>query len=72
MVINYDFPLNIEDYIHRIGRTGRAGAKGESFSFLTKDNERLSRELMKIMEETNQHIPERLRQMARYSRPAGN
>jgi len=29
-VINYDFPGNIEDYIHRIGRTGRAGAKGAS------------------------------------------
>ena len=29
LVINYDFPNNCEDYVHRIGRTGRAGAKGE-------------------------------------------
>jgi ATP-dependent RNA helicase DDX5/DBP2 len=34
-VINYDFPNNIEDYIHRIGRTGRAGAKGKSYTFFT-------------------------------------
>lgn len=34
-VINYDLPLCPEDYIHRIGRTGRAGAKGEALSFLT-------------------------------------
>lgn len=33
-VINYDMPNQIEDYVHRIGRTGRAGAKGESWSKL--------------------------------------
>merc|ERR1719240_2220550 len=33
-VINYDFPGNIEDYIHRIGRTGRAGAKGIAHTFM--------------------------------------
>ena len=33
-VINYDFPGNIEDYVHRIGRTGRAGAKGEAHTFM--------------------------------------
>jgi ATP-dependent RNA helicase DDX5/DBP2 len=35
LVINYDFPKQIEDYIHRIGRTGRAGKKGETVSYLT-------------------------------------
>ena len=65
MVINFDFPLNIEDYVHRIGRTGRGGAHGASYTFFTKDNERLSTELVKIMEETDQHIPEKLRQIAR-------
>lgn len=34
-VVNFDFPSSIEDYIHRIGRTGRAGALGESFTFFT-------------------------------------
>ena len=34
-VINYTFPLTIEDYIHRIGRTGRAGRTGTAFAFVT-------------------------------------
>lgn len=34
-VINYDMPNQIEDYIHRIGRTGRAGAKGTAFAYVT-------------------------------------
>ena len=33
-VINYNMPMNLEDYIHRIGRTGRAGRLGESHTFL--------------------------------------
>ena len=33
-MVNYDFPGNIEDYIHRIGRTGRAGAKGFAHTFM--------------------------------------
>lgn len=37
-VVNYDLPDQVEDYIHRIGRTGRAGAKGEAISFVAKDN----------------------------------
>jgi len=32
-VINYDLPVNIEDYIHRMGRTGRAGKNGRALSF---------------------------------------
>ena len=37
-VINYDYPNNSEDYIHRIGRTGRAGAKGTAITFFTTDS----------------------------------
>lgn len=37
-VINYDLPAQAEDYIHRIGRTGRAGASGEAVSLVSKDN----------------------------------
>ncbi len=37
-VINYDFPLHHEDYIHRIGRTGRAQAVGEAISFITSED----------------------------------
>jgi ATP-dependent RNA helicase RhlE len=37
-VINYDFPVNPEDYVHRIGRTGRAEAQGEAISFVPKQD----------------------------------
>ena len=37
-VVNYDLPDQVDDYIHRIGRTGRAGATGEAVSFVAKDN----------------------------------
>ena len=37
-VVNYDLPFPPEDYVHRIGRTGRAGASGEAISFVSKDN----------------------------------
>lgn len=37
-VINYDLPFPAEEYIHRIGRTGRAGAKGEAVSLVSKDD----------------------------------
>ncbi|MCW9023189.1 MAG: DEAD/DEAH box helicase [Gammaproteobacteria bacterium] len=37
-VVNYDLPYESDDYIHRIGRTGRAGASGEAISFVAKDN----------------------------------
>ena len=37
-VVNYDLPGQVDDYIHRIGRTGRAGAEGEAVSFVSKDN----------------------------------
>lgn len=37
-VINYDMPNNAEDYVHRIGRTGRAGTKGKSLSSSNMDS----------------------------------
>jgi ATP-dependent RNA helicase DDX5/DBP2 len=62
-VINYDMPNNIEDYVHRIGRTGRAGATGTSYSFFTQDKSRMARELVDILREANQNIPAELQQM---------
>ncbi|MBC7980761.1 MAG: DEAD/DEAH box helicase, partial [Armatimonadetes bacterium] len=52
-VVNYDFPVNPEDYIHRIGRTGRAEARGEAISFVPKGD----LNLLGILE---LHIGERL------------
>ncbi|KAM9994166.1 hypothetical protein ACTFIZ_005480 [Dictyostelium cf. discoideum] len=56
-VVNYDFPNTIEVYIHRIGRTARAGASGSSYSLLTTENARLANELIKVLTEAKQKIP---------------
>ncbi|KAI9494793.1 P-loop containing nucleoside triphosphate hydrolase protein [Zychaea mexicana] len=63
-VINYDFPTNIEDYVHRVGRTGRGGATGSAVTFFTTDNARQARDLLNILRETNQVIEPRLQLMA--------
>ena len=47
-VINYDMPNQIEDYVHRIGRTARAGASGIAYSLFTKKNLMLSLDLIKV------------------------
>ena len=48
-VINYDLPYAAEDYIHRIGRTGRAGASGVALSLMTGEDERLLAEIEKLL-----------------------
>ncbi|CAG8457943.1 2950_t:CDS:2 [Ambispora leptoticha] len=59
-VINYTFPLTIEDYVHRIGRTGRAGAKGTSHTFFTVHDKSHSGELINILKKAKQNVPEAL------------
>jgi ATP-dependent RNA helicase RhlE len=48
-VINFDFPMHPEDYVHRIGRTGRAAAEGDAISFVTPDDEPSVRDLEKMI-----------------------
>lgn len=62
-VINYDFPNGVEDYIHRIGRTGRAGASGEAYTFFTAQDSKYSRELSRVLREANQIVPPELESM---------
>ncbi|CAH9137721.1 unnamed protein product [Cuscuta epithymum] len=57
VVINYSFPLTTEDYVHRIGRTGRAGKKGVAHTFFTKENKGLSGELINVLKEAGQVVP---------------
>ena len=45
-VVNYDMPNSIEDYVHRIGRTGRAGQTGEAYAFFTPKNARMANDLV--------------------------
>lgn len=59
-VINYDFPNTSEDYIHRIGRTGRQDNKGVAHTILTDENARQAKSLIEVMEEAKQEIPREL------------
>ncbi|KAK9926819.1 hypothetical protein M0R45_024029 [Rubus argutus] len=64
-VINYDFPSSLEDYVHRIGRTGRAGATGTALTFFTESNGKFARELIKILQEAGQVVSPALSALAR-------
>lgn len=59
-VINYSFPLTTEDYVHRIGRTGRAGKKGLSHTFFTQTDRARAGELVNVLRESGQTVPEEL------------
>jgi ATP-dependent RNA helicase RhlE len=52
MVINYEIPSAPEDYVHRIGRTGRAGASGVAISFVSEDEEKYLAEIEKLIKRT--------------------
>lgn len=56
-VINFDLPENIDDYVHRIGRTGRAGNKGVATAFFTDKNKGIASDLMKLLKDANQTVP---------------
>ncbi|PKI75733.1 hypothetical protein CRG98_003876 [Punica granatum] len=56
-VVNFDLPKCIDDYVHRIGRTGRAGKSGLATAFFNSKNVALARALTDLMKETNQEVP---------------
>lgn len=60
MVVNFDAPKNIQDFIHRTGRTGRAGKKGFAITFLTSNNEDLFYDLKEFLIKNNQEVPQEL------------
>jgi ATP-dependent RNA helicase DBP3 len=59
-VLNYSFPLTVEDYVHRIGRTGRGGATGTSHTFFTDFDKGLAGALVGVMQEANQEVPQEI------------
>ena len=61
-VFNFDMPKNIEDYIHRIGRTGRVGNKGKAISFYNIKNKQIGFDLVKELKKANQKIPDFLQE----------
>ena len=64
LVINYDTPNHLEDYVHRVGRTGRAGAKGTAVTFISEEEERFAPDLCKAMLDAKKTVPSDLKEMA--------
>lgn len=73
LVINYTFPLTIEDYVHRIGRTGRAGKKGLAICLFCPDSKGVQDEkshagdLAKVLRDAKQPVPEELEKISQTS-----
>ncbi|KAI8346199.1 P-loop containing nucleoside triphosphate hydrolase protein [Blakeslea trispora] len=57
VVINYECPNHMEDYVHRVGRTGRAGNKGTAYTFITPDQDRYAMDICKALKLSGQSIP---------------
>jgi ATP-dependent RNA helicase DDX3X len=64
LVINYDMPKQMDDYVHRIGRTGRAGKRGVAIGFVN-DKCRYCNELSELLQQAKQQVPEWLAHVAR-------
>ena len=63
LVINYDCPNHYEDYVHRCGRTGRAGNKGNAYTFITPDQAKYSGEIIKALELSETAVPDDLNEL---------
>jgi len=61
VVLNYECPNHMEDYVHRVGRTGRAGNKGIAYTFITSDQERYAPDIVKALVTSKVPVPEDLR-----------
>eukprot|EP00081_Caenorhabditis_elegans_P005409 NP_001254858.1 ATP-dependent RNA helicase laf-1 [Caenorhabditis elegans] len=70
-VINYDLPSDVDEYVHRIGRTGRVGNVGLATSFFNDKNRNIARELMDLIVEANQELPDWLEGMSGDMRSGG-
>ena len=62
-VINYDLPSNVDDYVHRIGRTGRVGNLGAALSLMNDKNGNISKDLAELFYENEQEMPPWLERM---------
>lgn len=67
-VINYDYPNSAEDYVHRIGRTGRVEKTGTSYTFFTPLDAPKAGDLIKLLEEAQQIVPDSLRNLIQHRR----
>ena len=63
LVVNYDCPNHYEDYVHRCGRTGRAGKKGNAYTFITPSQQRYTGEIIKALELSGASVPSDIEEM---------
>ncbi|CAH1130000.1 unnamed protein product [Ceutorhynchus assimilis] len=70
-VINFDYPSNSEDYVHRIGRTGRSQKTGTAYTFFTPQNSNKASDLVSVLKEAKQVINPKLQDMADHGGPGG-
>ncbi|KAK8379139.1 hypothetical protein O3P69_019169 [Scylla paramamosain] len=70
-VINFDLPSDIEEYVHRIGRTGRMGNLGLATSFFNDKNRNMVRDLVELLQEAKQELPKWLEVIASETRWGG-
>lgn len=70
-VVNYDLPQEIESYVHRIGRTGRAGKMGTAIAFFCDKDISLAKPLIQLLKESKQQVPEWLHEYADMERANG-
>jgi ATP-dependent RNA helicase DDX46/PRP5 len=64
LVINYDAPNHMEDYVHRAGRTGRAGNTGTCITFITPEQDKFSVDIVRALEASKAFIPPELKNMS--------
>lgn len=57
LVINYMCPNHTEDYVHRVGRTGRAGNKGTAYTFITPEESQYATDLIRALENSGNIVP---------------
>ncbi|KAI7816805.1 P-loop containing nucleoside triphosphate hydrolase protein [Gamsiella multidivaricata] len=60
IIINYECPNHMEDYVHRVGRTGRAGNKGIAYTFITPEQERFAPDIAKALTNSSTPVPPEL------------
>jgi len=70
-VINFDYPNCSEDYVHRIGRTGRSSRTGTAYTFFTPNNSKQAQDLIGVLTEANQVINPKLYELASSNRGSG-
>ncbi|NWW88114.1 DDX52 helicase, partial [Rhynochetos jubatus] len=63
MVINYDLPTSAVEYIHRIGRTGRAGHRGKAVTFFTEDDKPLLRSIASVIQRAGCPVPDYIKHL---------